>query len=240
MRPCTLYSCQVASERLSRAAVAEHALKLADTEGLDSVTIRRLAQELGVTPMALYWHFKNKDELFLGIVDHAVATVKATRDPADPWQRQLRTMVGSLVTVMREHPCLTELLTLVEKHQAASFARATNDALELLSQGGFSLDEGYWIASYLMHGCVGLVAAQPGCPTTMTPAQAAEWRRQKRLAFEHLPRSEYPMLVAFAPTLETEPDLERYYRFGVDLLMGAITNAARPSSDRADGADTSV
>jgi AcrR family transcriptional regulator len=190
--------------------------------------------------MALYWHFKNKDELFLGIVDHVVASVKATRDSADPWQRQLRAMVESLVTVMRAHPCLTELLTLVEKHQAASFARATNDALELLSRAGFSLDEGYWVASYLMHGCVGLVAAQPGCPATMTPAQAAEWRRQKRLAFEHLPRSEYPMLVAFAPSLEVEPDIERYYRFGVDLLMGAITAAARPSANGAGGADGTV
>src|SRR5215472_16968458 len=127
MRPCTLYSCQVVNEKLSRTAVAEHALKLADTEGLDSVTIRRLAQELGVTPMALYWHFKNKDELFLGIVDHALTGVKATRDPSDPWQHQLRAMVEALLGVMRAHPCLTELLHAVDMRQASSFSRATND-----------------------------------------------------------------------------------------------------------------
>ncbi|HEX6871982.1 MAG TPA: TetR family transcriptional regulator [Micromonosporaceae bacterium] len=216
----------MASEKLSRATVAEHALKLADTEGVDSVTIRRLAQELGVTPMALYWHFKNKDELLLGIVDHALATVKATRDPDDSWQRQLRAMVESLVSVMREHPSLTDLLPVVDKQLAASFSRATNDALELLTRGGFNLDEGYWVASYLLHGCIGLVAAQPGCPATMPPAQAPEWRRQKRLALEQLPSDEYPMLVAFARSLELEPDLERYYRFGVDLLMAAIEATA--------------
>jgi AcrR family transcriptional regulator len=207
---------------LSRTAVAEHALKLADAEGLDSVTIRRLAQELGVTPMALYWHFKNKDELFLGIVDYALTKVQATRDPADAWQRQLRAMVESLVAVMREHPCLADLMLAVDKQQAASFARATNDALELLGRGGFGLEEGYWVASYLLQGSIGLVAAQPGCPTTMTSAQAAEWRRQKRLALEKLPQHEYPMLVAFARTLESEPDVDRYYRFGVDLLMRAV------------------
>jgi TetR/AcrR family transcriptional regulator, tetracycline repressor protein len=217
----------VVSDRLTRATVAEHALKLADSEGLDSVTIRRLAQELGVTPMALYWHFKNKDELYLGIVDHALARVKATRDPSDPWLNQLRAMVEALIAVMREHPSLTELLQSVDMRDASSFARATNDALELLTRGGYSLDEGYWAAAYLLHGSIGLVSSQPGCPTRMTPAEGAEWRRQKRLALEMLPQDEYPMLVAFARTLEAEPDVDRYYRFGVDLLMAAI-GAAKP------------
>jgi hypothetical protein len=138
-------------------------------------------------------------------------------------------MVEALITVMREHMSLPELLRAVDMQQAASFSRATNDALELLTRGGYSLDEGYWAASYLLHGCIGLVAAQPGCPSTMTPAQGAEWRRQKRLTLESLPQDEYPRLVAFAKTLEQEPDVERYYRFGVDLLMHAIA-AGRPSS----------
>ena len=65
--PCTTYSCQVTSStfpddgeraRLTRAAVVEQALALADKTGLDALTIRKLATELGVTPMALYWHFR--------------------------------------------------------------------------------------------------------------------------------------------------------------------------------------
>jgi AcrR family transcriptional regulator len=216
----------VGSDRLSRATVAEHALKLADSEGLGSVTIRRLAQELGVTPMALYWHFKNKDELYLGMVDHALARVKATREKSDPWLHQLRSMVEALIATMREHPSLTELLQQeVDMHDSTSLARATSDALELLTRGGYGLEDGYWAAAYLLHGSIGLVSSQPGCPSTMTPAEAEEWRRQKRLTLEMLPRDEYPMLVAFARTLESEPDVERYYRFGVDLLMAGIASA---------------
>jgi hypothetical protein len=131
-------------------------------------------------------------------------------------------MVQSLIAVMREHPSLTALLQAVDMRQASSFSRATNDALELLTRGGYDLEDGYWAASYLLHGSIGLVSAQPGCPTTMTPTEAVEWRRQKRLALEQLPQAEYPMLVAFARTLEHEPDVDRYYRFGVDLLMAAI------------------
>ena len=223
---CTLYDCQVATDRLSRATVAEHALKLADREGVDSVTIRRLAQELGVSPMALYWHFKNKDELLLGLADHALADVKATRDAADPWLSQLRAMVEALVEVMREHPSLHALLHVADKQRSASFTRALNDALDLLTQGGFALDEAYWTSSYLLHGCIGLVEAQPGCPTTVSPEQAAEWRRQKRLSMEKLPPEEFAMVIAFARTVEEEPDLDRYYRFGIDLLMAGVETAA--------------
>src|SRR5438552_7484921 len=96
--------------RLSRETVAEGALALADADGLDAVTIRRLAQELGVTPMALYWHFKNKDELLVGLADHLLGGVKATRGPGDPWLQQLRAMVEALLVVIRAHPSLTDLL----------------------------------------------------------------------------------------------------------------------------------
>src|ERR1700729_255933 len=82
----TAYSCQVASRtasprtagsaadnpsrpKLDREVVVDAALQVADTEGLEAVTIRRLAQELSVTPMALYWHFKDKEALLGAVAD---------------------------------------------------------------------------------------------------------------------------------------------------------------------------
>jgi len=59
--------------RLSKAAVIDGALKLADADGLDTLTIRKLATHLGVTPMALYWHFRSKEEL-LDAVAYQVRT----------------------------------------------------------------------------------------------------------------------------------------------------------------------
>jgi TetR/AcrR family tetracycline transcriptional repressor len=223
---CTLYGCQVAGERLSKTAVAERALRLGDDEGLDAVTIRRLAQELGVTPMALYWHFKNKDELLLGVVDHVLADVRADRSAADPWPKQLRAMLEVLVGVMRRHPVLPDLLNSVDKTLATSFSRATNDALALLTQGGFTVQESYWVASYLLKGAIGLVAMQPDCPPALPAGEVAEWRRQRRIALECLPADQFPMLVAFGQTFADEPDLERYYAFGVDLLMSGVEASA--------------
>jgi TetR/AcrR family tetracycline transcriptional repressor len=228
---CTLYGCQVAGEKLSRAAVAERALQLGDEHGLEAVTVRRLAQELGVTPMALYWHFKNKDELLLGVVDHALSSVRATREATDPWTVQVRAMLEALVTVMRRHPVLPDLLHSVNKEEALAFNRATDDALTLLTEGGgFTVREAFWVASQLLQGAIGLVAAQPDCPAFVPADQVAEWRRQKRLKMERLPADQFPMLVAFAGTFQEEPEVERYFTFGIDLLMAGIEAVARTAT----------
>jgi TetR/AcrR family tetracycline transcriptional repressor len=217
----------VAADRLSKAAVAERALRLGDEEGLEAVTIRRLAQELGVTPMALYWHFKNKDELLLGIVDHALRDVRADHDATATWQVQVRSMFEALVRIMVEHPVLEDLVHNADKASSQSFNRATEDALALLSQGGFTLEESHWVASYLLHGAMGAVAAWPDCPRVVPPDQAAEWRRQRRLKIERLPAEQFPMMIAYATTLNEAPDTDRYLRFTIDLLMAGVEAAAR-------------
>jgi len=235
---CTLYGCQVATEKLSKAAVAERALRLGDEEGVEAVTVRRLAQELGVTPMALYWHFKNKDELLLGIVDHAMSAVRADRAAADPWPVQLRAMVTALVGVMRQHPSLPALMHAVDKSLGESFTRATNDALALLTAAGFGVEDAYWVAMHLLNSAIGLAQAQPDCPATVPAEQATEWRRQKRLAMERLPADKYPLVVEFAATYSRPLDTERYYAFGIDLIMSGVEATAarlpRAGSSRAD------
>ncbi|SNS28875.1 transcriptional regulator, TetR family [Actinoplanes regularis] len=220
---CTLYGCQVTpAERLSKATVAERALRLADEEGLEAITIRRLAKELGVTPMALYWHFKNKDELLLGVIDHVLSGVRADRSAGDPWQKQLRAIVETVIGVMRAHPCLPDLLHSADKTRTNSFTRATNDTLALLADAGFGVEEAYWIATYLLHGAMGLVATRPDCPASVPPEDAAEWRRQRRVQLECLPADQFPMMIEFAKTYQRAPDVERYFAFGVDLLISAV------------------
>jgi AcrR family transcriptional regulator len=82
--------------KLSRAAVVDRALWLADAEGVEALTIRRLAQELGVTPMALYWHFRNKEEL----IGRGLA--EATPRPARvPDRRTPRPRLGAFCAARR-------------------------------------------------------------------------------------------------------------------------------------------
>src|ERR687895_2992833 len=86
---------------LTPQTVVEGALALADSEGLGAVTIRRLAKKLGVTPMALYWHFRSKDELLDGMAARIFEEVDLSVDASARWQEQLRALLGSMVGVLR-------------------------------------------------------------------------------------------------------------------------------------------
>ncbi|WP_157530575.1 TetR/AcrR family transcriptional regulator [Microtetraspora niveoalba] len=215
------------SEKLTRETLVERAVLLADAEGLEAVTVRRLAQELGVTPMALYWHVKNKEQLLNCLADHLLKEVTPEFDRGAPWNVRVRAMVEALIRLMRRHRFLPALFAMIGKGEVESFSRATETALGLLRQAGFSLQEGYLISTYLLHGAMTLVDQEPCVPPTVPPEEADEWRRQKRLALESLPADQYPCIIEYAQTLG-EVDVEGYYALGLDLLLGGVeTLAAR-------------
>ncbi|WP_106399432.1 TetR/AcrR family transcriptional regulator [Actinocorallia populi] len=205
---------------LTKQAVVDSALRIGDEEGLAAVTIRRLAHELGVTPMALYWHFKNKDQLFIGMIDALMADVCVDRD-TEPWLEGLRRQVVALLGSLRAHPYANELLQTPDKLGAAGFAHAMETALTFLTRGGFSLIEANQVASYLLKGVCALVSDQP-CPRTWKHGDADEWRRQIKMQLHRYPAGEFPKLNAFADSVETDLDLDEYYAFGVDLLLAGV------------------
>ena len=148
MMACTLYSCQamntgIRSEepdaerpRLSKRTVTESALKLADADGLDALTIRKLAQHLGVTPMALYWHFRSKEDLLEGVAEQVWDEIDVNVDPDTPWWAQLQGLLESLVKVLRAHSAAAQLLLEHEKRNEAAL-RATEVTLGVLRTAGF-------------------------------------------------------------------------------------------------------
>src|SRR3978361_601992 len=94
---------------LSRDAVIHRALAIAAVDGLEAVSIRRLGQEFGVTPMALYWHVQNKDELLEAMGDRIFAGLDIPRDPSSPWDERLRELMVALLAGLRRHPALLPL-----------------------------------------------------------------------------------------------------------------------------------
>jgi TetR/AcrR family tetracycline transcriptional repressor len=230
IRTCTSYSCQVA---LTKEAVVENALKIGDTEGLAAVTIRRLANELGVTPMALYWHFKNKDQLFLGMIDELMAPV-CVDTATEPWLSGLREQVEALLGSLRAHPYMPELLQVSNKFQATNFARATEIALTFLTRGGLSLPRANQCAAYLLHATSALVTTQPCPPTWTTDDDFAEHLRHERLQLKAYPPGNFPLLNQWADLIESDYDsagaydIESYFAFGIDtVLAGVDVMAAR-------------
>jgi TetR/AcrR family tetracycline transcriptional repressor len=132
---------------LTRQAVIEAALALADAEGLEAVTIRRLARALGVTPMALYWHVRNKDELLDGVAASLVERVDVSLDASASWQDQLRAVLTSLLAVLRAHPAAAPLVSIRTVSTEGSL-QVTEVVLDILRRAGYSPVEATQVARH--------------------------------------------------------------------------------------------
>ena len=214
--------------------MVDRALQLADATGLDTLTIRRLAQELGVTPMALYWHFRGKDELLEGLADRVWSEIDAETDPEAPWPDRLRAMVASLVRVLRAHPAAPQLLMHSEKQSDAGM-RVTESALEVLRGAGFDPVYASEVARSGLWTGIMLVMSEPGIKS-LELDERSELQRRKRVAYATLPEAMYPRLVECAEPMTACDDPDFHYDFGISLFIAGVEAMAAdlPTQDPAE------
>ena len=98
-----------AREPLTRERILAAAVALADEGGVESLSMRRLAQHLGVVPMALYKHVANKDELLDGMIDEVVAEIDPPIEGAD-WKTTMRERILSARRALLRHPWAASVL----------------------------------------------------------------------------------------------------------------------------------
>jgi len=211
--------------RLSKKTVVDRGLALADASGLDGLTIRRLAQDLHVTPMALYWHFRSKEELLVALADQVWSEIDTDIDPAQPWSRQLQGLLESLVRVLRKHPCASQLLMETEK-QSESFLQLTEITLGVLRGAGFDPRQAAEVARSALFTGQMLVMSEPGAKPGMTGEQVAEHLRRDRVRLAMLPANRYPRIIECADALTACDDPEFHYRFGIDLFIAGVEAVA--------------
>lgn len=205
--------------RLDRSAVVDAALGLAAAEGLEAVTIRRLAQELSVTPMALYWHFADKDALLAGVAerlwDEVAADLAVAWDGGGQPVQQLQLLLDVLVGVLRRHPAVVELAPVVVVECPAGL-EVTERALAALCALGFGDEEAAQVAMFVLKSAMTLVSSMPGdWPDEDT-------RRRKRLALESLPPDRYPHVVASAGWFTDCSDRDGYTERLVALIIDGV------------------
>ncbi|HKA96044.1 MAG TPA: TetR family transcriptional regulator [Streptosporangiaceae bacterium] len=218
---------EASKTRLSKAAVVDRALALSDAEGLDALTVRRLATELGVTPMALYWHFRSKEELLGGLADRLWAEIDTDVDEAADWPQQLRGLLESLVRVLREHPSASTLLLAGNKLNSEAALVATETTLEVLRRAGFDPPRAAAIARNALFTGLMLVMSEPGFEPGMSEADRAEMQRRNRLRLALLPPDSYPRLVEAAVPMTACDDPDLHYQFGVDLFIAGVQAIAK-------------
>ncbi|WP_131742756.1 TetR/AcrR family transcriptional regulator [Actinomadura roseirufa] len=117
--------------RISLAEIVDTARRIVDAEGVSRLTMRRLATEVGSTPMALYHHVRDKEELLLLLLDdYAARTLRRPDLPADPGERVVALAVA-IREALRDCPWIVEVLTADDlmAESALWFAENIVDAL---------------------------------------------------------------------------------------------------------------
>jgi TetR/AcrR family tetracycline transcriptional repressor len=217
-----------AKERLSRETIIDCALALADAEGLDAVTIRRLAQDQGVTPMALYWHFRDKDLLLDGLAERVLSEVGLPEVAGleEPWDRRLRDLLSALLDVLRAHPALADLVqTRILGCEAG--LELSERAFGLLREAGFSSEQTAQIGMHALQAMVLVVTTEPGQRVGNEADEViAQRMRTKKAALQMLSPERYPNVLLCADEMTASPQEEAYFDLGLNLLIEGVRGVA--------------
>ena len=207
-------------ERLSRDTVVTAALALADNEGLETLTIRRLATDLGVTPMALYWHFKDKERLLDGLSELVLGEMRLpAEEPGQPWTDALRGVLGELLAVLRAHPAVTDVVR-SRILACEPGLELTERVLGILRSAGFTVEQSSQVAVQALITLVGLVTAEPGVARAEESEDDHEQRlRTKKAQLLTLSPKRYPHVVEAAEPLTACGSSEEYFTVGLDAVI---------------------
>ena len=126
---------------LSKERVLDAAVALADEGGVDALSMRRIAQELGVVPMALYKHVANKNELLDGMIDALVREIDPPAADAD-WKTAVRLRVLSARCMLLRHPWASRVIEVRMRERAAptpAVMAYLDSMIGIFRAGGFSV-----------------------------------------------------------------------------------------------------
>ncbi|MDN4611535.1 TetR/AcrR family transcriptional regulator C-terminal domain-containing protein [Arthrobacter burdickii] len=233
--------------RLNRDRVLQAAVFLADETGIDSLSMRRLAQELQVVPMALYKHVSKKEELLDGMVETIIAEIDPSAGGSD-WKSEVRQRVLSARRALQRHPWARQVIESRTTRTPAVLAYWDSFTGMFLA-GGLSVD----LTHHVMHAMGGRMwgftqelfddpAAAAGQSAVPSAAQAVMLQQMTDL---------YPNIAAIAASSAHDGasvvgqgcDDQFEFEFALDLLLdgferlhrqGWSSKPGKPSGGRQD------
>src|ERR1700712_2823200 len=204
---------------LSRDRVLRAAIELADAGGFESLTMRKLAKELGVEAMSLYNHVANKDDLLDGIVDIVFGEIEPPSPDVD-WRTAMRARAFSTRAALRRHPWAIRLMEARPRPGPANLQNH-EAALKCLREAGFSLENtvhAYNVQDSYIYGFALQERALPAMDTPEGGAQVADrmlpQARATDYPYSHEMVGEHIAKLGFDFTVEFE--------FGLALILDGL------------------
>ena len=200
-------------DRVLRAAVA-----VADESGIESLTMRRLAKQLGVKPMSLYYHVANKDDILDGIVDIVFSEISLPRTGAE-WKGEMRDRAISVRRVLGGHPWATSLMQ-ERVNPGPALLRHHDSVIGGLREGGFSVAMAAHAFSAMDAYIYGFALQEKTLPFE-TPEELA---MIAEMVLALMPPDEYPHLAELTVDHVLQPGYSYgdEFEFGLDLILDGL------------------
>ena len=202
---------------LSRERVLAAAIEVADRGGVEAITMRRVAQELGVEAMSLYHHVPNKDAILDGVVDAVFAAIDMPAADRDDWRDAIRVRATSARAVLSRHSWALGLID-SRRNPGPATLRHHNAVLGVLREAGFTVPMAVHAVSLIDSYVGGFVLQEANLPA---PAEVGQVAGD---ILEHLPVMELPYLaeVITDHALRDGYDPASEFGYGLDLILDAL------------------
>lgn len=202
---------RVARGTLTRSRVLAEALILLDRDGPEALTIRRLAEHLGVSPMALYNHIGSKQDLLQGLAKELIESAEFASDDPD-WRERIAVCFRQLRRICLAHPSITRLMETADVAPLSVFG-PMELTLAALREAGIAPQDGLRAYFLLTNFTLGQVAYEVRGPFhDLDPAQALRDGRLQEAGFENIER---------AAALQTW-DFDAAFEFGLSVILTGL------------------
>jgi len=214
--------------QLTRERVVAEALAVIANDGVQALTMRRLAARLGVVPGALYRHVRSKQQLQDLVLDNVLAEVDFQLDASLGWTGQLKELAHRLRQVLEAHPGVAGILKTRDPLGPHSLALA-EAFLEPLQAAGFADREAGLAFFLLVDYTVGFAVS--GLATSVNEQRVRDpaTRAQLHQFFRSLPPDRFPALVALGHHIWVDNRDERFTA-GLDVLVDGLEHQHGPTS----------
>ncbi|MFC5817004.1 TetR/AcrR family transcriptional regulator [Nonomuraea harbinensis] len=212
----------------SRAQLTEAALRVADAEGLDAISMRRLAAEIGSGTMSLYRYVSGKDDVIDLMVDAVSAEFLPPDVPSGDWRADLRALAIQGRQAMHRHPWMARV-TATRQSSGPNGVRTFERALSVVDGLGLSIDVMLALVGSVFAYVNGYVAAEMGELEALrrTGLDVQQWMARQAPYLETLLKSgDHPLFARVVAESGRElADPDERFAYGLDRLLDGIAAA---------------
>ncbi len=202
---------------LSKAQIALAAIRLADKEGLASVTMQRVAREVGLTTMALYRYFSGKSEVIAVMIDSVAESPLHFGKTSAPWTSRLKEWARRCLAIYKDHPWFLEATTARQSPMGPNELAWMEAALRMLLESSLGPQKRH--RAFLT--IIAHVRGHASFHEANTGSTERQWTRELAQTLGQEP-NQYPMLLDVLRSGAFSESVAGAFEFGLDCILDGI------------------